>query len=476
MRLSALALVGCLAAFATATASAADYDSDPSFAPSAGLGGWTRQYFGVNDEYTIGFARASAAADAGFILAADTPGGTNVRRIALFKLDREGNRVASGFGTDGRTLVDLGVYTVDAMTVGPGGRIIVAGSRPDSGGCSDFAVARFNADGSLDTGFGSNGVAGHTFEVSSTCLYEQSSSVVTDADGKIVVTGDVGTADGLSHVGLFRLNVNGSLDTTFGSNSNGMGGSNGSLVRFDGTRNASASKLLKVANGQYVVVGTSRFSSTDTDFAARLFRPNGEEWAGNAGAITLPIDEPIPGGTLYDYANDAVAVDPLTILVVGTASNHAAARRFKLDNPVAGLYTNLINDTGFVGSGIAGRPYRYVSSSDNRYAHGVAVRGNGDALIVGRVLSTDRDYGLLTRLRSNGQPDPGFAGVLDGVAVSTPTLGGGNSWYTTLTHVLIDGTHPVIAGYSADSTTSDDDFDAVVTRLQSDMIFANGFQ
>lgn len=67
LRPSWVAAIVCLAM--SAGAFAQDYNVDPDFAPSASLGGWTRQYFGTSDEKTIGFARASAAVDAGFVFA-----------------------------------------------------------------------------------------------------------------------------------------------------------------------------------------------------------------------------------------------------------------------------------------------------------------------------------------------------------------------------------------------------------------------
>lgn len=478
MRLFALALAGCLVA---APASAFEYSVDATFASNSALGGWTRQYFGNGDEKTIGFARDSAATNAGFILAMSVTGGTNGQRIGLIKLDRDGNRVSTGFGTEGRVLTDLGFLSIDAMTVDANGRIVVAGSRPGVGGVGDFAVARFKADGSVDAGFGVNGVASHTFEVASTGYDEASRSVLAETDGKVVVTGNVGIPGNSNRFGLFRLNANGTLDTTFGNISNGSGGFRGAMERFYGTRDAYASTVLKVANGQYVVVGTSTYSSTDTDFAARLFLPTGQAWANDAGTINLPVDEPGTGGSLYDTATAAVAVDPLTVLVVGTASGHAAARRFKLDDLSGGLYGSLVNDASFVGSGISDRPYRYVSqlASTTLYANGVAVRGNGDALLVGRMTDqtvAGRQLGFATRLRRNGQPDLVFAST-DGTAVEyAPTLGTGISWYTELTDVLYDGARAVLAGSAVDSTTVVNDFDAVVTRLQTDMIYANGFQ
>ena len=477
MRPSRIALLGCLAACIAAPLKADDTVVDPTFAPTAGLGGWTRQYFGTTDEKTIGLARATTAADAGFLLATSVSGGSNGSRIGLFKLDRNGTRVAD-FGVAGRIVTDAGFTTVDAMAVDSSGRIVVVGSRPGFGGVGDFAIARFLANGNLDPAFGTAGVTSYTFEVSSTALTEQSRSVLTDADGKIVVAGNVGIPGDSNRFGLFRLNVNGTLDTTFGNLVNGSG-FRGAIERFSGTLDAYATSVLKVGGDHYVVVGTSVLSGTDTDFAARLFLPDGGIWANDVGTINLPIDEPGPGGSLYDTATAAATTDATTVVVVGTGSGRAAARRFKLGGFSNGLYSTLGVDGTFVGSAINGRPNRFVSIYAGTFPNAVAVRGNGEILMVGRIpdgVTAGRQLGLLTRLRADGSPDPGFS-FSDGASVlyAPVSANAGTSWYAELTAVVVDGARPVIAGSSVDSTTAVIDFDAVVARLSSDMIFANGF-
>jgi len=56
-----------------------------------------------------------------------------------------------------------------------------------------------------------------------------------------------------------------------------------------------------------------------------------------------------------------------------------------------------------------------------------------------------------------------------------PTLSGGESYYTEYRSVLFDAGRMVLLGSSVDDTTSIGDFDGVVTRMQSDPVFADGF-
>lgn len=92
------------------------------------------------------------------------------------------------------------------LTVQPDGKFLLVGS---SG-----TIIRLNADGSFDTSFGTGGVV--DFDVQSG-ESERPTSLVVQADGKIVVVGASSSLGSLSDFAMVRLNADGSLDTTFGS-------------------------------------------------------------------------------------------------------------------------------------------------------------------------------------------------------------------------------------------------------------------
>ena len=87
-----------------------------------------------------------------------------------------------------------------SLTVQADGKILVAGT---SGG--DFAVARFNSDGSLDTSFSGAGRVTTEFGSANDSAY----SIKVQTDGKILVVGYSG-----SNFALARYNTDGSLDTS----------------------------------------------------------------------------------------------------------------------------------------------------------------------------------------------------------------------------------------------------------------------
>jgi uncharacterized delta-60 repeat protein len=126
------------------------------------------------------------------------------------------------FGGDGRVVTDFqrgadnGFDAAAAVLVQRDGRILAAGGGVAGSGGVDFAVARYRANGSLDTSFGGDGrvttdFAGDPDEVR---------DLAVDARGRIVAGGQAcsfpGDADEACDFGLVRYNANGVPDRRFG--------------------------------------------------------------------------------------------------------------------------------------------------------------------------------------------------------------------------------------------------------------------
>src|SRR5207248_1251573 len=90
-----------------------------------------------------------------------------------------------------------------------GGQPVLIGSAQVPGSYHTFLMTRFNTDGTLDAGFGTNGLATPSFTGPTD---DTPSALVLQPDGKIVVAG----SNGLDFA-LARFSANGSLDTSFGS-------------------------------------------------------------------------------------------------------------------------------------------------------------------------------------------------------------------------------------------------------------------
>jgi uncharacterized delta-60 repeat protein len=122
----------------------------------------------------------------------------------------------SSFGTNGTVITPLDYYksSSGALALQPDGRILVAGTifNRDMDVPQNLAVARFNTDGTLDTTFGGTGIVVTDFGAE-----ELADDFVIQANGKIILAGII-TSAGESDFLLARYNSDGSLDTSFGSN------------------------------------------------------------------------------------------------------------------------------------------------------------------------------------------------------------------------------------------------------------------
>src|SRR5206468_1460260 len=138
----------------------------------------------------------------------------------------------------------------------------------------DFALARYNPDGSLDSSFDSDGRVTTDFAGS----FDASSAVSREADGKLVVAGDAFTGTDYDFA-LARYNSNGSLDSTFDSDGR---------VTTDFANNSDEASALSIqADGKLVVAG-DRDTGTDFDFALARYNSDGslDSTFGSGGRVT----------------------------------------------------------------------------------------------------------------------------------------------------------------------------------------------
>ncbi|MET8765372.1 hypothetical protein [Streptomyces sp. NPDC004658] len=126
--------------------------------------------------------------------------------FALVRYNPNGS-LDTGFDGDGKRVVSFsGEAQAYGLVLIPGGDMAVAGYvTPSSGVSSRFALARLNADGSLDTGFDGDGKVTTAFAGSA-----RAHDVALQSDGKLVAAGSRG-----GDWALARYDTNGSLDTGF---------------------------------------------------------------------------------------------------------------------------------------------------------------------------------------------------------------------------------------------------------------------
>jgi|GEM_PF-1067578 len=184
------------------------YNPDGSLDTSFGVGGHIVTAIGTSDDK----ANSVVIQADGKILVGGTSiiGGVNL--FALVRYDTDGT-LDSFFGVNGIVTTSLGTGTdvISSIALQTDGKILAAGYTTTAGN-SDFGIVRYNSDGTLDTSFGSGGMVITSVGTGN----DQIQSVVLQSDGKIVA-GGYATFSGDSDFAIVRYNSNGTLDSSFGA-------------------------------------------------------------------------------------------------------------------------------------------------------------------------------------------------------------------------------------------------------------------
>ena len=267
----------------------------------------------------------------------------------------------TGFGKSGivTTSIGSGDDAAHALGIQSDGKIVVAGNSSNSNSSkNDFALARYNTDGSLDTGFGTGGII--TTSIGS--INDAASALGIQSDGKIVAAGS--SYNGSKYdFALARYNANGTLDTGFGTG--------GIVTTSIGSNNDYANALIQ-SDGRIVVAGRSFNSSSNKyDFALVRYNANGtlDTTFGTGGIVTTPI------GSDWDYAY-ALGIQPSDGKIVAAGSSNSGSN---YDFALVRYNTDGSLDTGFGTGGIVTTP---IGSSDD-YALALGIQSDGRIVAAG---------------------------------------------------------------------------------------------
>ena len=287
----------------------------------------------------------------------------------------DAGKVSTAFGGDNT-----------AMALQADGKIVMVG-----GSSTDFLLARYNANGNLDAGFGSAG----TVTTDIAAGQDEAHGVAIQSDGKIVVAGQavVGrTANNLFNFdfAVARYNADGSLDTSFGAGGKVTTDFNGQTDR--------AFAVAIQGDGKIVVVGSAGFSSPTgggTDFAVARYNPNGtlDTSFGSGGKVTSDI------GGATDIARNVVLQGNGAILVSGQLTLGSSA---SLDHAGLARYDANGNPDGSFGNG--GK----LTLANLALGEALALQADGPILVAGSAPVGASSLFALMRLDANGSADSGF--------------------------------------------------------------------
>jgi uncharacterized delta-60 repeat protein len=397
--------------------------------------------FGTNGKVITDFNGANDIANNVFVQADKkiVVAGSSNGVFALAKYNSDGS-LDTSFGTNGKTTNDFG-GTINSTIQQSDGKFVVAGATNGL-----FLVARYNLDGSIDSSFGNNG------KVTTAILQSGASgsaavikNIVQQKDGKILALGENLPAgrSNTQDIALARYNIDGSLDTSFGTN--------GQLAQFMPGEDVSAAIILQ-DDGKFIVTGANiierspnrnpilaRFNSNGTLDASLPVLP-----LGGIGKATVQSDGKII--VLSDgFVTSNPDGSPFPVAIPGNIS------RYNVDGTL---------DNSFGTNGRA--TYRGVGTRE-----GIVVQNDGKIIVAGTNQAaplpgqTDRPTNFaITRYNSNGTLDNTFGdngNIISDLSIAVKF--GGIKLQSDGSIVLVGGT-----GLPSDPLTSD----FIIARYLSD--------
>jgi uncharacterized delta-60 repeat protein len=338
------------------------------------------------------------------------------QELARFNTNGALDTSFGGSGVVGLPAADLaGIDTLsqESLAVQSDGKIVVA-AQSSNGGYPNFnlpvdvLLLRYNVNGTLDTTFGTNGVVRAQHRNDS----PTPSGVAVDADGKIVVSVQT-VANGPQYL-IERYNSNGTLDTSFGNQ--GIASSPIQKVQLTGQIQNDVLAPVILSDGKILVLSSAyNADRTAADIAMVRYNHDGsvDSSFGGTGTVTIDFKQ-------YDEAKAVVLEADGKILVLGSSGDFPNGL-FGGGAPVPETFVmrflaNGSVDTSFGTNGTAS--LSLVSDSPDAFSdlyllNGLQVGSDGKILVSGTAVhNTDgRDFALV-RLNADGSLDSTLAGPI----------------------------------------------------------------
>ncbi len=149
----------------------------------------------------------------GKIVAAGTKFSAGHQDNSLIRYNSDGTLDIT-FGVGGKVQNSVGVADggINSIKLQADGKIVASGISTNSSFSRDFAITRYNTNGTLDATFGTGGIVMFDFNNS----YDFPFAMEIQTDGKIIVGGSTGQ-DPVYDFGMIRLDTLGAIDPTFGT-------------------------------------------------------------------------------------------------------------------------------------------------------------------------------------------------------------------------------------------------------------------
>jgi uncharacterized delta-60 repeat protein len=328
------------------------------------------------------------------------------------------------FGYGGKVLTDFGEGRLDfahamVIQIQSDGKIVAAGnSDPNGEATSDFALARYNPDGTLDPTFNATGTVLTDFSGGSS-REEGPWALAIQSDGKIVAAGGSDASSYPPDFALARYNPDGTLDPTF----NGTGKV---LTDFSSGRDNAYAVAIQ-SDGKIVAAGAAEDASvTSSDFALARYNPDGALDPTFNGTGKVLTDFSGPGGLDVAWA----------LAIQSDGKIVAAGSGLARYNP-DGTLDPTFNATGKL--------------LTDFFARALAIQSDGKIVVAGSSTANGSSDFALARYNPDGTLDPTFNGT---GKVLTDFSGSGSGDGALSMAIQSDG--KIVAGGSSDASGSID--------------------
>lgn len=279
----------------------ARYNPDGTLDGTFGTGGKTTISFGTNPQFADTEARSVAIqADGKIVVGGFASAGLVARLNSNGSLD-------ASFASGGKLTTSISASPNGSVVIQGDGKIVFGGFVNGTKKTGyDFAVARYNANGSVDTAFGNGGVATADFSG----LTDRIRALAIDGNNNIVAAGSSrGSSLASDNFAVARFTSSGQLDSTFG---------NGGKVTTDIFGNWDDCYGVAIqSNGQIVATGFS-YDSGGVQSYFTLIRYNVNGTRDNSFGVGGIVTTNMAGGP-QNFAYGLVIQSDGKIVASGTA-------------------------------------------------------------------------------------------------------------------------------------------------------------
>lgn len=311
-------------------------------------------------------------------------GGVSAGYGTIIKISTAGSLVTT-FGTSGKIVYPILYSSVESILVGSDDVIYGIGKTFDTDNIviRQLGIRAFDQSGTAITTYGENG---HYYNRDYLLWHTDQIDAALQSDGKLLVTGSFGAPDNIDLWRVIRINTNGTVDTSFGSNG----------VMEEGEPAAAKVEDIKLgADGSIYLGGAIRIDS-DLPSLAMVKKRNSNGSPNTAFNST--------GSATHSGAGDNAVIGAIEI--DGNGKVYIAGSKMNANDETDFLLT-AFNANGTVDSNFGVHVDRMAGSNGGALSDLIRL-ADGSFIACGYLEGADHAYGVVVKYKPTGELDENF--------------------------------------------------------------------